>query len=76
MSAERLTSPEDAAYMKRQVNRMVDLLEHDGFDRGQIGAVMGGIGLGLCCAHNGREATESIIESVRLAMDAKAAPSN
>lgn len=74
--SERLTSKADAFYMKKHVNDLVNRLEHEGFDRGQIGAVIGGIGLGLCCAHNGKEETNKIIDGVRMAMDADAAPSN
>lgn len=67
--AERMTSALETYYIKQRVNDLVRELRIQGFDSGQIGAVMGGIGLGLCCAHSGKAQTEKMIEGVRLAMD-------
>jgi hypothetical protein len=69
--AERMTSQVDAYYMKQRVNELADDLERDGFDRGQIGAVFGGIGLGMFNAHNGDKRTEEVISEIRRAIKEK-----
>ena len=66
--AERMTSREDAALLKAGIDECVDTLERHGFDRGQIGAAMAGIGLGLTKVHSGNAQAISIVNSVRDAL--------
>lgn len=66
--SERLTSQAEAADMKRVIDATIKTLERAGYDRGQIGAAMAGIGLGVSSAHNGLDATLSILDSVRDAL--------
>lgn len=66
--SERTTSREEAAFMKVKIDRAIDDLEQDGFDRGQIGAAMAGIGLGVASVHQGREEALRVLDSVRDAL--------
>lgn len=66
--ADRLTSLNEAAAMKAGVDECVLMLERHGFGRGQIGAVMAGIGLALTQAHCGEEKALAIVDSVRDAL--------
>lgn len=70
--AERMTSPEEAAVLKAGIDECVDELERPGFDRGQIGAAMAGIGLGLTQVHLGNDRAVAIVNSVRDALMADA----
>lgn len=65
---ERMTSPDEAAILKAGINECVDELERHGFDRGQIGAAMAGIGLALTQVHSGNAKAIAIVNSVRDAL--------
>lgn len=71
---ERMTSRADAATLKAAVMKQVDTLESMGFDRGQIGAAMSGIALGLCAVHNGREWTLEAFDKLRALVERGDAP--
>ena len=66
--SERMTSRAEADEMKKAIDATVDSLECCGFDRGQIGATMAGIGLALVVVHNGRGQALSILEGTRNAL--------
>ena len=66
--SERTTSREEADEMKRVIDRAIDDLERAGFDRGQIGAAMAGIGLAVAAVHNGKTEGLRILDSVRDAL--------
>lgn len=63
--AERMTSREDSNRLKAAINACTDNLEREGFDRGQIGAAMAGIGLALTQVHNGNIAALAIVNATR-----------
>lgn len=66
--AERMTSRDEAAVLKAGIDECTDSLERHGFDRGQIGAAMAGIGLALTQVHSGHRKALDIVESVRNAL--------
>jgi hypothetical protein len=45
--SERVTSPAERDELKRAINAATDRLESQGFERGQIGAAMTGIGIAM-----------------------------
>lgn len=47
MSAERMTSPDEARAIKAGVDECIKTLERLGFDKGQIGATLIGMGIAL-----------------------------
>lgn len=71
--AEQLTSREEAVILKAGIDAAITALERDGFGRGQIGAAMAGIGLGLTQVHAGHAQALKIVESARNALLADAA---
>ena len=66
--AERMTSPEQATTLKRVLDACVDDLKEQGFDEGQIGAAMTGVGLALSTRHGGPEVTIRNLDAVRRAL--------
>lgn len=74
--SERMTSRDEASMMRAEIDATVDRLERAGFDRGQIGACMTGIGLALTKVHSGHAQAIAIVNSVRDALLLSASPSN
>lgn len=60
-----MTSKAEADYMKG----IVQGLENEGFNKGQIGAVLFGMGMGFFAAHNGNAEAFRALDSVRLAIE-------
>jgi DMSO reductase anchor subunit len=50
-----MTSREEAEVLSNAINGLVKDFERMGFDRGQIGASLAGIGLGLAQVHLGHD---------------------
>lgn len=66
--AEKMISRADAAILKAKIDRMVDTLEGDGYDRGTVGAALMGIGAGIRAVHDGVEETLKGVEMVKAAL--------
>ena len=62
---ERMISPEDAGALATAINRFVNDLEREGFERGHIGAAMAGIGLALAQVNSGHHTAMKIINNIR-----------
>ncbi len=62
---ELMTSREEADVLKTAITGLVDDLERMGFTRGQIGAAMAGIGLGLVQIHDGPKTALGIVCATR-----------
>lgn len=73
MSGERTTSRAEAAVLRTGINECVDTLERHGFDRGQIGAAMAGIGLALTQVHLGHERALDVTRTLQTKLEADAA---
>ncbi len=71
MMGERMTSNVEAFHMKRAIDRVVDELEREGFDRGQIGAVIVGIGGGLVAVHSGKKEAAAVFGAVQKTLEAE-----
>lgn len=71
---ERLTSMEDALYMSKRVNDLLDELEREGFDRGAVAACMFGSSMAVCLKRNGKEWTKQTMERLRLYIEAGGTP--
>jgi hypothetical protein len=66
---ERLTSQDEAEYIRSCIMRTVDKMEdRSSLTRGQIGAAMIGIGGGLVAAHAGHERCLSVLDGARDAL--------
>lgn len=65
---ERMTSRDEADILKREIDECANSLERLGFDRGQIGAALAGIGLALVQVHHGQAAALRMITSVHAAL--------
>ena len=63
--AERMTSREDADILKNAINGLANDFEQMGFDRGQIGAALAGIGLGMAQVHLGHDEAMRLVDTVR-----------
>ena len=63
--AEQLTSQEDAILLKGAINHLSNHLEGIGFDRGQIGAAMAGIGIGMVQVHVSHDDALRLVDTVR-----------
>ena len=59
--SERTTSREEAELLGSAIYGLVNDFERLGFDRGQIGAAMAGIGLALTQAHSGHDQAMKIV---------------
>jgi hypothetical protein len=73
--SERTTSREEAAVLQNAINGLVNDFERMGFDRGQIGAAMAGIGLGLTQTHSGHDMAMKIINRLSDCLLADTLPS-
>lgn len=74
--SERTTSREEASILRNAINGLVNDFERMGFDRGQIGAAMAGIGLGLTQVHSGHDTAMKIVNRVRDCLLADVTPIN
>ncbi len=72
--AERMTSREEADVLKNAIYGLANDFERMGFDRGQIGAAMAGVGLGMAQVHLGHVRALAIVDSVRDCLLADASP--
>ena len=72
---ERTTSRAEAAYMRCVIEEAVDTLRDCGFNDGQIGSVLFGIGAGKIILHRGAGALDTAVGAVRrAALAVKAMP--
>lgn len=76
MSAERMTTREEASHLKAVITRCVDDLERSGYARGQVGAAMIGIAAALIAVNDGFDQASSAINAVRNALDSNENPVN
>lgn len=65
---EKMISREDAGALKIAIDRFVNDMEREGFDRGHIGAAMAGIGLALAQVNSGRHAAMKVINNIAAAL--------
>lgn len=65
MSAEQMTSREEADVLKKTINGLSDDLERMGFSRAQIGSALAGIGLGMVQVHGGNDRALAIVGALR-----------
>ena len=72
--AERMTSRADADVLKNAINGLSSDLERMGFDRGEIGASLAGIGLGMVQVHLSHDRAIDLINTVRDLLIADARP--
>lgn len=63
--AERMTSRDDAEYIKFCLMQAIKDLEDEGYTRAEVGASMVGIGGGIVAAHLGIQKGVDVLESAR-----------
>lgn len=71
--SELTTSREEADILKNAINQLVRDFERMGFDRGQIGVSLAGVGLAMTqvnCSHN---VALSVVDTLRNLLQADAA---
>lgn len=65
---EKATSAADAVVLHAGISSAIEALEKHGFTKGEIGAAMAGIGLGLVEVHLGQAAAHSLVKSIGFQM--------